>query len=89
MSEILRWLEHVLPMKKDRLQKIVLFGQLSRIKRKAGRPRVGWDNIVRKDLREIGTSMEGVRREALNRLGWKESVCSFDGLRQLGAAVNR
>jgi len=41
-----------------------------------------------KDLREMGTSWDGVKREALNRLGWKRSVRSFVGLRWLGAAVS-
>ena len=39
MRERLRWLGHVLRMKNDILPKIVLFGQLSRAKRKAGRQR--------------------------------------------------
>ena len=29
-------------------------------------PQIGWEEIVRKDLREIGTSWEGVKRQALN-----------------------
>ena len=41
IKERLRWLGHVLRMKDDRLPKIVLFGQLSRAKPKAGRPRLG------------------------------------------------
>ena len=41
MKERLKCLEHVLRMKDERLPKIVLFGQLSRAKRKAGRPHLG------------------------------------------------
>jgi len=51
-----------------RLPKIVLFSQPSRAKWKAGRPWLGWED-VKKDLREMGTSWEGVKRDALNRLG--------------------
>ena len=40
-KERLRWLGHVLQMKDDRLPNIFLFGQPSRAKRKAGRPRLG------------------------------------------------
>ena len=58
-------------MKDDILSKIVVVGQPSRVKRKAGRPLIGWDEIVRKDLREMGTFWEGVKSEALNRLGLK------------------
>ena len=88
MKERLRWLGLVLRMKDDRLPKIFLFGQPTGATRKAGRPRLGLRDIINKDLMEIGTSWEGVKREALNRLGWRRSVRSFVGLRWLGAAVS-
>ena len=71
-------------MKDDRLPKIVLFGQLSKAKWKAGRPQLGWEDVAKKDLREMGTSLEGVKREALNRWRWRKSVNSCVGLRRLG-----
>jgi hypothetical protein len=55
-------------MNDDRLPKIALFGRPSRAKRKAGRLRLGWEDVIKKDLREMGTSWEDVKREALNRL---------------------
>ena len=88
MKERLRWLGHVLRMKDDRLPKTVLFGQPSGATRKAGRPCLGWEDVINKDLKEMGTSWEGVKREALNRLGWRRSVRSCVGLRRLGAAVS-
>ena len=60
--------------------RILPFGQPSRAKRKAGRPRMGWEDVIKKTLKEMGTSWEGVKREALNRLGWR-SVRSFVGPR--------
>jgi hypothetical protein len=36
-----------------RLPKIVLFGKPSRAKRKAGRPRLGWEEVIKKDLKEM------------------------------------
>ena len=87
-KERLRWLGHVLLMKDDRLPKILLFDQLSGATRKAGRPCLDWEDIIYEDLKEMGTSWDGVKREALNRLGWRRSVCSYLGLRQLGAAVS-
>jgi len=48
---------------------------------------VGSD-VINKDLKEMGTSWEGVKREVLNRLGWRRSVRSCVGLRRLGAAVS-
>ena len=75
-------------MKDDRLPKIVLFGQSSGATRKAGRPRLSWEDVINKDLNEMGTSWEGVKREALNRLDWRRSVRSCVGLRWLDAAVS-
>ena len=69
MKERLRWLGQVLPMKYDSLPKIVLLSQHSRDKQKAGCPCHGWEGVINKDLKEMGTSWEGVKREALNRLG--------------------
>ena len=36
-----------------RLPKIVLFGKPSRAKRKAGRPRLGWEDVIKKDLKDL------------------------------------
>ena len=89
MKERLRWLGHVVPMKDDRLPKIVFFlADRPKAKQKAGRTRLGWEDVIRKDLKEMGTSWEGVTREALNRLGWRWSVRSCVGLSRLGAAVS-
>ena len=88
MRKTLRWLGHVLRSKDDRLPKIVLFGQPSRTKWKAGCPRLGLKNVMKKDLGEIGTSWEDVKREALNGLGWRWIVRSCVGLKWLGAALH-
>ena len=73
MKESLRWLGHTLQMKDGRLPKIVLFGQPSGATRNAGCPCLGWEDVINKDLKRMGTSWEGVKREALNRLGWRRS----------------
>jgi hypothetical protein len=39
-------------------------------------------------FKEMGTLWVGVKREALNRLGWRRSVPSFVGLRKLGDAMS-
>jgi hypothetical protein len=88
MREKLRWLGHVLRTKDDILPKIVPFGQPSRAKRKAGRPWLGIEGVIKKDLKEMGTSWEGVKREALNILRWKRNVRSCVGLKRLGAALS-
>ena len=88
MKERLRWLGHVLWMKDDRLPKIVLFGQPSGATRKAGRLCLGLEDAINKDLKEMGTSWESVKRDSLNRLGWRRSLRSCVGLWRLGAAVS-
>jgi hypothetical protein len=88
MKDRLRWLGHVVRMKDDRMPKIVFFDQPSRAKRKAGRPRLGWEDVIKEDLKEIGTSWESVKREALNRLGWRRSVRICVGLRRLCSSVS-
>jgi hypothetical protein len=60
-------------MKDDRLPKIVFFGQPSRANQRAGVLWLWWKDVVKKDLRGMGTSWEGVKREVLNELGWR--VC--------------
>ena len=74
MKKTLRWVGHVLRMKDDRLLKIGVFGQPFRVKQKAGRPRLGWEDVIKKYSKETGTSWEGVKREALNILGWRRSI---------------
>ena len=88
MKERLRWLGHVLRIKSDRLPKIVLFSQPSRARWKAGRPCLGWEDVIKKDLNDMGASCEGVKRKALYRLGRRRSVRSCVGLRRLGAPVS-
>ena len=56
MKDRLEWLGHGLWMRNDRLPKIVLFGQPSRAKRKAGRPSMGWEDVLKRNLKEMETS---------------------------------
>ena len=83
----MRWLGHVLRIKNDGLSKIALVGQLSRAKQKAGHPRKKLEDIVKKDLREIELPWEGVKRKALDKMGWRTSEHIYVGLRRLGAAI--
>ena len=46
-------------------------------KQKAVHPQIGWEEVIRKDLKEIGIAWEDVKRDALNILGWRRSVFSF------------
>jgi len=75
-------------MKDKRFPKILLFSQPSRAKQKASHPRLVWGYTVKKDLREMGASWEGVKREALNRWGCKGRVRRCLGLGWLSALVS-
>ena len=76
MKQRLKWLGHVLWMKDDRLPKIVLSANCLGLKPKAGRPRLRWEDVIKKDFKEMEISWEGLKREALNKLGWRRSVRS-------------
>jgi hypothetical protein len=62
MKERLRWLGYIVRIKYDRLPKIILFAQLSRAKQKAGRPPLGWEDVVKKDVKKMGTLLAGIKR---------------------------
>jgi hypothetical protein len=59
MRDRLKWVGNVLRMKDGRLPKIVLFGQPSWAKRKAGRPRLGWEDVIKKYLKKMGKFLGG------------------------------
>ena len=73
-KERLNVLWHVMQIQDDRLPKIFLFGQSSRAKQKLCRLRLIWDDALTKDQREIGSLLDGAKREALNGLVWKRSI---------------
>jgi len=52
-------------MKDDRLLKNVLVGKPFRAKQKAGRPRLGWDDVIKKDLDRNGNFLGGCKEESL------------------------
>ena len=63
-------------MKDDILPKITVFDQPSRAKRKAGCPQLGKEDVIKKDLKEMGKSRDGVKRDTLDRLGYRKIVTS-------------
>ena len=44
-------------------RKLGFFGPPFRAKYKTGCPQMAWDNITMKDLKETGTSLEGLKME--------------------------
>ena len=75
-------------MKHDRLLKSFLFDQPFRIKWKAGRLPSCWEDIIKKYLKEMRAYWDGVKKEALNRLGRRRNVRSCVDFRGFVAAVS-
>ena len=50
--------------------------------------RFGCEDALKKDLKEMGASRKGLKREALKRLGWKFSLRNCAGLRRLDAELS-
>ena len=87
MRKRLRWIEHVLRKKDDRLSLVILVGQPSRATRKSRQFPIGVEDVVTKHFRKMETSWEGVKRGDWNRIKWR-SMRSYFGLRCLSAAVS-
>ena len=70
IREILWRLGRVLPIKDNKLQTTILFGRPSWAKRSAGRLRMEWEEVARKDLMDNETSLDSVKREAME---WEQT----------------
>jgi len=74
------------------LSNIVLFVKSSRVKVKQGfkanKVKQGFEEKQSRDLKQIETAWEGVKREAMNTLEWRRNVHSYSVLRQLRAVVS-
>ena len=85
LRERLRCLRQFLRMRDDRLPKIVLVRQPPRVKQKRVVPeksaRMSEGKIKKKNW-------ENIKRNALNRLGWRRSMRSYVGLRRRGAVLS-
>ena len=49
---------------------------------------MGREDVIGKDLREMGTAWDGVKREASNRLRWRRNVHASVDLGRLSASVS-
>ena len=81
MRERLGWLGYVLRIKDDVLPRTAIFGQPSGAKWKTSRRCLRWEVVIKKYLRKMRISGEGLKMQALNRLEWRKSVRSCIGLR--------
>ena len=58
------------------LLKTLLFSSRTEASQKTARPQRRLEEIVRRDLKEVGTSRDGVKVDALKRMGWEKNVFS-------------
>jgi len=70
----LRWLGHVLRMDDSRIPRKAIQWELRVYKRKLGRPRKNWMDIVRRDLKDMGITLDEAEELATDRAEWRQRV---------------
>ena len=74
-ERILRWLGHVIRMVEDcRIPNRALNWNLSSMNRKPGKPQKNWQDIIRRDSKDMGLSWDEVRELAHCRSSWRQRV---------------
>jgi len=69
-----RWLDHVTRMDEVRILKRALHWEVAGFKRRPGRPRMNWRNVVMKDIQRMGLTWEEVEASAQDRRSWHQRV---------------
>jgi len=77
----LRWLGHLSRMDHHRHPQQALTWEPEGFRRRPGRPRQNWKDVIKKDLRKMGISWDEVEEAAEDRRSWRNCVvqCVFDG----------
>jgi len=70
----LRWLGHVLRMDDSRMPRQAIQWELRGYKRKLGRPRKNWMDIVRRDLKDMDITWDEAEELATDRAEWRQRV---------------
>jgi len=70
----LRWLEHLSRMDHHRLRRQALIWEPEGFRRRPGRPRENWKDVVKKYLRKMGISWDDVEEAAEDRRSWRNRV---------------
>jgi len=80
----MRWLGHVTRMDEVRIPKQVLHWEVAGFRRRPGRPRMNWKDVVKKDLKRMGLTREEVETSAQDRhsaqLGCIADMPTFENL---------
>ena len=67
----LRWLGHLSRMDHHRFPRQALIWEPEDFRRRRGRPRQNWKDVVKKDLMKIGISWDEVEEAAEDRRSWR------------------
>ena len=70
----LEWLGHVARMDEARIPKQALQWEVVGFKRRPGRPRTNWRDVVNKDLQRMELTWEDVEASAQDRQTWRQRV---------------
>ena len=68
----LRWLEHVLRMEDSRIPCQAIQWELRGYKRKLGRPRKNWTDIIRRDLKDMDITWDEAEELDTDRAEWRQ-----------------
>ena len=76
----LRCLGHISRMDHNRLLRQALIWELEGFRRRPGRMRQNWKDVVKKELRKMGISWDEVEEAAEDRRSWRNHTaqCAFD-----------
>ena len=70
----LSWLGHVVRMEDSRIPRQAIQWKVTGYKRKLGRPRKNWMDIVRRDLKDMGIIWDEDEELATDRAEWRQRV---------------
>jgi len=70
----MRRLGHVMRMDEVRIPKQALHWEVAGFRRRPGRPRMKWRDVVKKDLQRMGLTWEEVEASAQDRHSWRQRV---------------
>ena len=66
----LRWYGHVMRQDKDAVARYAMEMEVKEGKRSRGRPKLRWEDVINKDMKEIKTTKE----KALDRKNWRKRI---------------
>jgi len=73
----MQWLGHVTMMDEERISKQALRWEVAGFRRRPGRPRMNYRDVVKKGLQRMGLTREEVEASAQDRHSWRQRVALY------------